>query len=167
MKKVLAILFAALLIFSFAGCGDDKKDNNKTTSNTNTTVASTDAEDTEDTEDVAVFDGTVEEWLAANKDKVDEVCATTGYTIGAKGNEFFISIVASGYTDAQIEELKESLAGVDDRWTGMTYEERVQDMNFYVTIFGQDSDMPLPEKSTERIYDDAGNLIWENVFSLK
>ena len=185
MKKVLAILFAALLIFSFAGCGDDKKDNNanKNTgsgSSSSTTDKSTvdsenkepagiiesTTEDVTDAPETPVADGTVEEWLAANKDKVDELYTSSKISASAYGNELYLTVIAEGYTDEEIEEIKASFEGLEESWEAKTSEEKVEEMKFYATLFGEDSDMPLPESATEIIMDEAGNVIYEITYNL-
>ena len=182
MKKVLAILFAALLIFSFAGCGDDKKDNNTTTSNTNTTVASTaDGNDKQpitpatkdevaDTNDVAVADDTVEAWIAANQDVVDAFCAENSESdetsknsmtmqITAKGNVLYMSLVMAGPdVDVILESYDEYAAEEQASWDALTAEEKLEEMAGIAAEL--DESMPVPEKVVQNVCKDtASNVV--------
>ena len=158
MKKILTLVLAGLLVISFAGCAGNNDTTNSTDTTEDTTAQVTTSVDTDKPSEVV---HTVETWLAAHKDLVDEVSSTTGYTITATGNEITLSIVIENIDD--VENLMQNFADTDNALDALPKETKLENMKFYVNLFGTKSDMPLPEKATENFYDADGVLIWSSV----
>ena len=126
MKKVLAIMFALMLMFSFAACGKDSKDSASTTTvapaatNGAQVVTPTQAQVVTPTQAQVVTPtqaqvvtpatGTLEAWVAANQtalnsylneqmtsEFVDEIGATSATaTVSATGNKLNITVTVFG-----------------------------------------------------------------------
>lgn len=187
MKKVLAIIFALVLTLSFAACGSDSKNENNatTTAVTDATTEATAAagtpvvpdntqqeEEATTTEaaEIAVAD-TVEAWIAANQEYVDELCAlyssseegvNIDMVITAEGNDLCMTGVISGdYTDEDIAEAEEEALAEQEAWDALTAEEKEEMLQYYIL----DENMPVPESVTTIICDENANVLAHTIFS--
>ncbi len=123
MKKLLALLMILVMLFSFAGCGEEKDVRGEQTDNTKSDVVSEDETDSQDeeTESEAEF--------------------SMGSVAGLKYENKFIGIGCnlpegwSFYTDEQIKELNN--VAID--MAGEEYEEMIKDASIVYDMYAESS----------------------------
>ena len=174
MKRIFAIVIALLIVFSFAACTNDKK-RTKVTSNSVSEstkdeavveVATTPIEGASD----SIWQPTpesVEDWIADNQDIVDSYCNKYGYVVSAKGNELIINAIRDEFTNDKNNSLQKVLTEEKSRWASLTKEEKQEELKSYCTRFGEDCDMPVPEKVTENVCNSSGKVLGTIVYEVK
>lgn len=177
MKKIFAVFISAMLAMSFAACS---KTIDKTTDDTDTartTTAVTDKAPVDASADessigtnleaienstsapLSPVAASVEEWIEINRDFVDEYCEQTGFEVSAKNNHFTISMVITDITDERTKEIEADIAACKEAWASYTTEQKQEVLDMYPGYFGENCDMPVPEKATEKFYTEDGKLI--------
>ncbi len=177
MKKVLAILFALVIVLSFAACGKDNNSENKTKATA--AQGTPDMKNTEVEIEIVTDDpsaeiditGTVEEWVANNQELVDQIAASASTTedgmtltmvISAEINALYMTGVISGeYTDEDVAEAEAEAQAQQAEWDALSAEDKelaLQDMILEET-------MPVPDSVYTIICDEEGNVIAYTVYS--
>lgn len=164
MKKVLLIMSAALVVALFAGCSADTTEQAPVET---TLAAESQNVSTTAPTPVTPADMTVEEWMAQHSELVATTSEQVGLEFSAQGNHFSFSLVMSGYSDEQIENVKNSCDDLEQRWTTLSKAEKEAEMHIYVEYFGKNSDMPIPQAVTQNFYDEAGKLVCSATFSVE
>lgn len=151
MKKIFAIILAAMMLLAFTACGKDSSDNNTTT----TAPAATVAEDVTTTAEETVTTTP----SAETTTEAETPSTPAGAVIEAVATEVFRGAVSDNIYMSAFSGLSFT---ADEKWTFMTDEELASMANTGITEDDLKNDkLPATIKSNGAVYDMAATLVSE------
>ena len=181
MKKLLAFMFAAVLVVSFTGCTKTLDKVSKDTTE-DTTVATDNnlpyaSGDEIIADNTSLIEGstsapltpvpaTVQEWVEQNQDVMQAYCEEFGYNVEVIDDAIIISNVMEEPTQELIDKVNESFAAETERWGKLTDKEKADEMSAFAKDFEGKTEMPVPETVIRSIYDNEGELIVSFTYTL-